>query len=577
MKRDLAALHGEIFDIVVIGGGIHGLAAAWDAALRGWRVALVERGDFGNASSSGSFRIIHGGLRYLQYLDFSRMRTSIRERRWMLFAAPHIVHPLKFLLPCYGHGLRGSKVMSMALRINDAVSFDRNNSMDPQKHLPRGKTLSRDETLKANGLLARDDLTGSGVFYDAQMTNSERLTLSFALSAAAEGACLASYVEAVGFLGDENRVRGIKARDRLHGNTFDIQARMVLNMSGPWADITSQMLFGEQPARSVKLSKGFQIFTRKITDGCAFAFEGSQVDPASVVSRGKRMYFVTPWNDHSFIGTTDELYEGDPDGFRITEEDVCKFLDEINASLPEANLNRQDVLHWCGGLRPVSENGNDPGAASSGHKYTIADHAQRDGVDGLISVVGVKYTTARFMAERVIDLAERKLGENRRSCATARTRLAHGGIARYDDFMRDIRSASPFDEETTRRLVQHYGTDVQGVLQEVRDEPRNAFLDGSNRVLRTEVKRAVQQEMAVTLEDVVLRRTDMGLLGNPGSKPIAHAARLMGELLGWSTQHTLREIDHMHSRFAGVASSITTNPDRVKSMAGTTAAAATKT
>ena len=189
MRRDLKALSATLYDLIIIGGGIHGLSAAWDAALRGLKVALIEQGDFGGATSANSFKIVHGGLRYLQHLNFKRMRMSIGERSHLMRLAPHLVSPLPFLVPCYGHGIKGPEALRAALAVNDMVSADRNKHLDPAVHLPGGHLLSREGCLEQFPGLMANGLTGAAVFYDGQMYDSERLCLEFALSASDAGRC----------------------------------------------------------------------------------------------------------------------------------------------------------------------------------------------------------------------------------------------------------------------------------------------------------------------------------------------------------------------------------------------------
>ncbi len=201
---------------------------AWDATLRGLSVALVDKADFGAATSVNSLKMIHGGLRYLQHADFRRMRASIRERRTLMQIAPHLVAPLPVLLPTYGHGLQGKAVLAAALLLNDVIGWDRNRLCDPQKHIPRGRVISKRACLQQLPGLDPRGLTGGAIFYDAQVHHSERLTLAFLQSAAQAGAQLANYVEATGFHLDRDCVTGVSACDVLTGNRFDIRP-------GPWS------------------------------------------------------------------------------------------------------------------------------------------------------------------------------------------------------------------------------------------------------------------------------------------------------------------------------------------------------
>ena len=234
MNRDLARLTEGVYDVLVIGGGIYGLFTAWDASLRGLSVALVEKGDFGQGTSSNTLRIIHGGLRYLQHGNIYRMRRSIHERTVFMRIAPHLVHPIPFLIPTYGHGLRGKEILSLALRMGDFIGWDRNCLSDPQKHLPAGRVLSKHECLKLFPGVNQEGLNGGVVYYDSQMYNSERFILSVARSAYDAGAAIANYAEVTEILQDRDGISAVKAKDGLSGDEFECRARVIVNASGPW-------------------------------------------------------------------------------------------------------------------------------------------------------------------------------------------------------------------------------------------------------------------------------------------------------------------------------------------------------
>jgi len=262
MQRDLTELARKEFDLLVIGGGIYGAFVAWDAALRGLSVAMIEKGDFGHATSSNTLRVIHGGLRYLQYGNIRRMRRSIAERTAFMRIAPHLVHPLPFLIPTYGHWQEGKALLSLALSLNELIGFDRNGLADSQKHLPRGRVISREECRRLVPGVRDRGLSGGLIYYDCQMYDSERFILAVARSAAQAGASLANYVEATKFLKNGSRVRGIAAKDGLSGNIFEIRARSVVNTSGPWMDRVLRLLNGHTPSRKLVLSKAFNLLVR---------------------------------------------------------------------------------------------------------------------------------------------------------------------------------------------------------------------------------------------------------------------------------------------------------------------------
>lgn len=553
MKRDLSELSRKEYDLLVIGGGINGVCTAWDAALRGLSVALVEKGDFGAATSSATLRIVHGGLRYLQHLDFRRMRESIRERMLLMGIAPHLVHPLPFLIPTYGHALEGTEAMAAAMLINDLISFDRNQLDDPEKLIPSGRIISEYTCRRILPELKRNRLTGGAIFYDAQMYNSERLTLSFARSAAEAGADLANYAEVVGLALDGRRVKRARVKDVLTGEEFDVRAKVFANITGPWSDIVLGLFKYRPPDRTVLRSKGIQIVAPLLCEKYAFGVASQQKDAEAVLSRGTRLLFVTPWRGRSLIGTTDVVYKGDPDDFSITERDITDFVAEINAAYPGASLKREDISFWYGGLRPITEKNVDKDASKAARKYEIRDHARSDHIRGLISVVGVKYTTCRFLAEKVVDLVFRKLGYPKPPRTLTRRKPIFGGkMGRFDDFMRKALRERPdrIGESVMRRLIFNYGSEYPRILRYIREDSAwGDTLPGSEEVLRAEMLHGVREEMACRLADVVARRTDLGCLGHPGEAALQACADIMAAELDWDQTRREREMSEAKAFF----------------------------
>ena len=552
MHRNLKQLADETFDLLIIGGGVNGLATAWDAALRGLKVALVEKADFGGQTSSATLKIIHGGLRYLQHLDFRRMRESIRERSALLRLAPHLASPMPFLVPTYGHLMKGMEVMAAAMLMNDLISCDRNREQpDPERRLPNGQYLSKRATLELAPGISEQGLTGGVIFCDGQMFNSERLSLAFGLAAADAGAQLANYVGAIRLLRTGDRVTGARCRDLETGAEFDVRATVTANMSGPWSDIVLGLLERPDPPRRVMRSKGIQIVTPLLYNKVAVAVPSAYKDPDAVLSRGTRNFFITPWRGVSLIGTTDTVYEGDPDNFRITDRDIRDFIAEINQSLPCAKLTRAQVPFAFGGLRPITEKNIDTGSTVA-RKYEITDHAQDLKLGGLLSVVGVKYTTARFLAEQVTDAVFQKFGKTSPRCVTLTTPLAGGKTGVWADFERAALAAPLPGLNTTilRHLAHSYGTDYQAILDLAQKEPGTAaLLPGTSEVIVAEILYAVRAESARKLEDVVLRRTDLGAQGHPGPAALAVCADLMARELGWNATRRTREIAETEARF----------------------------
>ncbi len=556
MQRNLKPLADETFDLLIIGGGVNGLATAWDATLRGLKVALVEKADFGGQTSSATLKIIHGGLRYLQHLDFRRMRESIRERSALLRLAPHLASPMPFLVPTYGHLMQGMEVMAAAMLMNDLISCDRNRGQpDPDRQLPSGQFLSKRATLDLGPGISEKGLTGGVIFYDGQMFNSERLSLAFGLAATAAGAQLANYVGAIRLLRAGDRVTGARCRDLETGAEFDVRATVTANMSGPWSDIVLGLLERPDPPRQVVRSKGIQIVAPLLYGKVAVAVPSAYTDPDAVLARGTRNFFITPWRGTSLIGTTDTVYRGDPDNFRITDRDIRDFVAEINQSLPCAHLACEQVPFAFGGLRPITEKNIDTGSTVA-RKYEIYDHAQDLRLAGLLSVIGVKYTTARFLGEQVTDAVFQKLGRTSPPCVTLHTPLAGGKTGVWAGFERAALAAAPagLSATTMRHLAHSYGADYKLVLDLVHKEPGTvALLPGSSEVIAAEVLYAVRAESARKLEDVVLRRTDLGAQGQPSPAALAACAGLMAHELGWDAARCTREISETETRFKFVA------------------------
>jgi glycerol-3-phosphate dehydrogenase len=462
LRRDLAALAAREWDVAVVGGGVHGAAVAWDAAQRGLAVALVEREDFGAGASWNSLKTIHGGMRYLQKLDLARLRQSARERSILLGIAPEIVRPLPFLVPTYGHGTTGREALALGLILNDWLTRDRNRGLPPERRIPEARTVSAAEALRLVPGLDPRGLTGAGLWHDAQARSTERLTIGLLHAASGAGAGPANHAEAVGLLRASGRVAGVAVRDALSGATHEVRAHMVVNAAGPWADDLLER-GGLRRAR-VPLLRARNLVLRR----------PSPVPFAVGARTGGRYLFLVPWEGRAIVGTSYEPAERVP-------SDPLAFLDEAAAAFPWAAIARSEVAVVHEGLVPGQN-----GAAGLSTRSRLHDHEAEDGLPGLVSLQGVKYTTARAVAERAVDLVARRLGRALPPCRTAVTSLA------------DARLLAPPLEEATRR--------------------------------------AIRDEMALTLADAVLRRLDLGTAGPPPPRELDAVARVMAAALGWDDE-----------------------------------------
>ncbi len=477
MKRELAALGSREWDVAVVGGGIYGAAVAWDAAQRGLAVALVEREDFGAGASWNSLKTIHGGMRYLQKLDLGRLRQSARERATLLAIAPEIVRPLPFLVPTYGHGTAGREALALGLLVNDWLTRGRNRGLPPDRRIPDARTVSAAEVLRLVPGLERRGLTGAGLWHDAQARSTERLTIGLLHAAAGAGAQAANHAEAVGLLRASGRVAGVAVRDALSGATYEVRAGVVVNAAGPWADDLLERGGLRRPRAPLLRARNLVL---RRPPAVPFAV-GARV--------GGRYLFLVPWEGRTIVGTSYEPAEDRP-------SDPLAFLDEAAAAFPWAAIARSDVAVVHEGLVP-----GHGGASGLSTRPRLHDHEDEDGLPGLVSLQGVKYTTARAVAERAVDLVARRLGRALPPCRTAVTPLGQARVL-----------GPPLGEAA---------------------------------------RRAVRDEMAVTLADAVLRRLDLGTAGPPPAPELDAVVRAMASELGWDDERERCERAALARFYAG--------------------------
>ena len=534
MMRDLRRLADTKFDLIVVGAGFYGVTVAWDAAQRGLAVAIIDKDDFGAATSFNNLKTLHGGLRSLQSLNFPQMRLFIRERRALARILPHLVRPLPFVIPTTRHLKRNSLVVRMGLAINDLVAKDRNEGLaDPGTHLPDSQILSKEETLRLNPVIAPEGVTGGALWYDYQMVSTDRVTLSFLLTAVDAGATAANYVKANRFIREGDRVVGVLAEDGLTGQTFDIRGSVVVNCAGPWAaSMLTDLPQAAQGAPPPRLSRAMNLVTRKVV--------GSH---ACGGIAGGRYLLIVPWRDVSMLGTSHEAYDGSPDQLKVSRWDLEAFLKDAREAFPHAGLTTNDVRLIHRGLLPM--------VSGDGHNVRLLKESQvvdhgRHGLPGLVSVFGVRYTTARHTAEQAVDAVFRSLGHaTPPPCRTAETPLLGGSMSHVDNFLKAVllRDVEGLSTETLRRIATTYGTGYDRVLQMARDVPALARPLGRGcAVVGAEILYAARREMALTLGDAVIRRTEAGAAGHPGTDALERAAAIMARAHGWDEWRLRNEV-----------------------------------
>jgi len=521
------------FDIVIVGGGISGACVAYEGASRGLSVLLIEKADFGGATSAATSKLIHGGLRYLNTLEFGLVRESLHERRILEDIAPNLVVPLPFLIPNYKGKTTNRWVLKAGMVLYDLLSFDRRWARHKSGKIPGHRTVSRSEVLKIAPILPEDRLTGGFVYFDCQSIFPERLTLAFVKSAAKSGASVLNYAEVCGFQKDSGRITGVEVLDHITGKRHSVQAGLVINSGGPWAGRLLDRAMGTPSPHTMRMSEGIHLLLPDLG-----------LDHALVLSTaGHRHFFLIPWRGRTLAGTTDREYTGSPDEYRVTEKSVDEFIEEINSAFGRALVDRTKVLRAYGGLRPLTDTQTE-GTYSSSRKYEIFDGA-KEGLPGLITVEGGKYTTSRHLAETVLAVVARNLGRKLAPSRTEDLPLAGSEIPSLTEFFASAPGRiKDFPEKTVQFLARNYGTEMDAVLDIARQDDRLKKPIGEDGEILAQAVYGVQVEMAQNLEDVILRRMSVGAFGSMNNADLLLIAETMAGLLnrppGWAGEQCER-------------------------------------
>ena len=523
----LAGLDGAALDAVVIGGGIAGAGVARDLALRGASVALFEKGDFASGTSSKSSKLIHGGLRYLELGDFKLVRESLREKRTLERLAPHLVRPLPFLVPVYRGAARGLITVRIGMWLYDLLT--------PGKSTERYRVLRPVDTLAMEPSVRAEDLRGAGYYFDDLLLYPERLCLENVLSAARHGARTFNYCEVEEFVPGRRGVEGVKVRDLLSGQVQLVRATAVVNCAGPWVDrLRAMARVADRSPRVVRTTKGIHCLLPRMTDRAVY-----------LSTHDERMIFVIPWREFSLVGTTDTDFEGDPDRLWATRDEVTYLLDEVAKVLPDKRATFDNVSYTYAGVRPLSF---EPGASAS--RVSREHKVIPEGPDGrFLSVTGTKLTCFRSLAEDVGDRVMRLLGRGEPP-RTARLTLdgADEEVGKIEarvwmDVSEEM-VATGLSRGTLRTLVETYGRAYPRVLELGRKLP-DGFerLCPSNPEIVAQLHHAVREEMAVSLQDLLLRRTGIGQSRCQGLDCAEPIAARMAELGGWTRRRLDAELE----------------------------------
>ncbi|MBM3219125.1 MAG: glycerol-3-phosphate dehydrogenase/oxidase [Candidatus Rokubacteria bacterium] len=515
------------YDVVVIGGGMAGAGVARDLALRGVGVALVEKADFAWGTTSRSSKLIHGGLRYLELFDVGLVRESLRERERLHRLAPHVVRPLPFLVPIYRDSSRGLIKVRIGLTLYDWLT--------PGRDRERYRVFSTIDALSLEPRLRAQDLKGAGYYFDDLLVFPERLCLENVLSAARHGARVFNYAEVEEITRDaRGNPDGVRVRDLLNDRVVTLRARVLVNATGPWVDrIRQRANIHERGAHVVRTTKGIHCLLPRLTDRAIYQSTGDD-----------RMIFVIPWREFSLVGTTDTDFDGDLDRLHATADEVDYLLAEVRHALPDPRVSVNAVAYTYAGVRPLSfEEGRRASDVSRAHKV-VAEHGGR-----FLSVTGTKLTCFRSLAAEAGDVAMRTLGR-RTPSRTHRMTLdgADEEVGRVEartwlDVSADV-EASGLPLVTLERLVSTYGRGYRRVVELAGKVPNGTErLCPANPEIVAQLHHAVQEEMAVCLSDLLLRRTGIGTSACQGLDCAESIAERMGQLQGWTPRRLAAELD----------------------------------
>jgi len=522
-------------DILVVGGGVNGLAVAREAQVRGWSTVVVDAEDFGAGTSGASSRLVHGGIRYLENLEFHLVRESLKERERLLFTAPHLVKPFALLIPFYRRNRRNSITLRLGMFLYDVLSFD--------KTTPVHRVFSKRRVEESYPGLAQKDLSGATLYFDAQAAHTERLCIEQALDIVGLGGTALNHCRVTGVARSGSHLT-VQLEDQLSGHTFSQNAGVVVNAAGPWVDD----VLGVGPAGSPRLiggSKGSHFtvgpFRGAPTTGVHF----------EAVSDG-RAILVLPLPDGNYlIGATDIFFEGNPGDAVMSDEEITYLLGEVNQLIPEAHLARTDVLHSVSGVRPLPFSPKARTTAQVSRSHHLVAHPT---VPGLFSVTGGKLTTHRALGEMVISKLE-KVSRTRgpysaikrllagRTASTRKLKLPGARCADWTGFESQFVSNSQLPTVTARRLLDLYGVRASEVESLSRAHASwGQPLPGHPNSLAAEVIFAIRTEFARTLTDIVARRLLLAWSNDAGLDSIEAVAALAATELSWTPAETEQEL-----------------------------------
>ncbi len=536
MHRFIENYQNREFDLIIIGGGITGATVAYEAALRGLSVALLEKNDFAHATSAATSKMIHGGLRYLSTFEFGLVRESLKERRVLMNIAPNFVYPIPFIFAVYEKDKVPLYKMKTGMLLYEFFSYDKNRLWDKSRKVPSHRYIPANEILQAIPGALPEGLKGGYLYYDCANHSPERLTLAFIKSAVQQGAQVANYTEVKDFIIEKQNklkiVKGVQVIDKLNAKTYEVKGKMIINCAGPWADILLDKVRNNNKDEVLRRSEGIHIITKKLNKD--YIFSGA--------TPNGRHFFLVPYRNHTLIGTTDKEYIGKPDDYKVSKQAITELLDEVNQSFgAHEKIKYKDIIYAYGGLRPLVEDQTEDVYHSS-RKYEITGE-KKNGIAGLITVEGGKYTTSRLLAEKAVNKVMRILKKTKQKSDSKKRYIYGSEIKNFNEFLKSKQKQyNNFKPEQIDFLVKSYGTEIDklfALMKENADLKQMINKDGEN---LAQIVYAIRYEMAVSLSDILLRRTGIAQLGHPGKENLEKIARIAAKELNWDLARMQKEI-----------------------------------
>ncbi|HDL18415.1 MAG TPA: glycerol-3-phosphate dehydrogenase [Bacteroidetes bacterium] len=540
MRGNVAIPDQKKYNVIIIGGGINGAGIALDAALRGLSVLLLEKSDFGSATTSASTKLIHGGLRYLEYFELPLVRESLHERERLLKNAPHLVKPLRLKLPIYKHSARGSLVIKAGMIFYDLLSLG--------KSLPNHKMIwrvSRGKMEKSEPGLLQDQLKSIAIYYDCQVNYPERLCLEVVLSAREAGALTLNYCEVFAIGEMPEATRSVQFRDVSSGKKYQVFGEIIVNAGGPYVDKICGLLDPNIEQR-IHGAKGSHLIFGKFENGPHHALYVEAIQDG-------RPFFIIPWRDYYLVGTTDIYFDGSLDRVSVSKEEIDYLLYEINHFFPDADITVNDILYSYSGVRPLPYE-PDKKEAQVTRKHIIFDHGKHNGHRNFISIIGGKLTTYRNLAEECVDLICEKLNiSDAKSETKAFPLFGSYGIGDMEKYRTEMAAtyAESFHISPTLvdHLVQFYGARFKLVLDLTKDDADlKAQICEYNLDIKAQIVYAIKYEEAKTLADIIIRRTSIGTSACLGLNCAGVVADISASFFRWDEIRKKEEVEKFKER-----------------------------